>query len=189
MNALCHGFHFIIVTLIKFGTIHIANAFLFWRTKFLMVDVSLCTAGPTPTRTLNKDILGGSDVRDGVHLCTEFSEHLLERVSLCRGARKSVEDHAGFTVRTLDPVANHTDGHVVWDQIAFIYKRFDEFAEFRLIFKVLAKEVSRRDMYEFGFLSQNLGLRTFTYAGRAKQDDKDRHQISLSDEQGIFITM
>ena len=76
--------------------------------------------------------------------------------------------------------SDHIYGHIIWHQLAFIYKKFGVFAEFCLIFNVLAKKISGRYVCKIFRIGQYLGLGSFTNTGGTEQDDKGGHKILLS---------
>ncbi len=103
----------------------------------------------------------------------------MQRLGLNRIAWKSVQNSARFTVRTSEAIPNHGNRHVIWNQFAFIDKRFGELAKFSLILHVLAKQLAGRNMDEAGLFGKDFCLCTLAHAWRPKKNNIGCHDYPL----------
>src|SRR5215212_4531099 len=99
--------------------------------------MAICAASPTPTQPFDKDILMCCNKGYDVHMSVKFLQHTLERVSLRRRARKTIQNSTNLTVRTSEPIFNHGNGDIIRNQFAFRHIYLSKFSQLGLIPKVL----------------------------------------------------
>src|SRR3990172_11780948 len=152
LDAMDDRFSLIVITLVKFGAIQIAFSGFLRRIEPLMKNMSVHTPGPATTQSFHKHFLGSGDERNNIHLSVEIVQDVFECIRLGRGAGKTIDNGTRFTVWKMEAISDHANRHIVRHQISFGNECMSQFSQISLIFNVLSKQVSGRNMSETGLL-------------------------------------
>jgi serine phosphatase RsbU (regulator of sigma subunit)/anti-sigma regulatory factor (Ser/Thr protein kinase) len=112
-------------------------------------------------------LAGDIEVNRGLHLGSEQADHGVRRLRLFHGPRETVQDITGR--RGQDRLAEHVHDQGVRDQVTFVHVGPDPPPERGLLLDVLAEQVAAGDVRDAESRGQQLGLRSFSGARSADQ--------------------
>src|SRR3970040_664064 len=82
VDAALDGFALVIIPLVKFRAVNIADTRLLWRLEIGGIDAPFRAAGPAAAKALDQLFLIHLDVGDPVHCAAESLQHLFQGLRL-----------------------------------------------------------------------------------------------------------
>jgi hypothetical protein len=149
-----------------------------------VVDLAAAGAEPAAGEAADDLIVGGGDVEGEGDGNAAARERVVEGPGLLDRARKAIEEDTLLGIGPLDAFEQHRDRDFVRHQLAQIHELLGALAQLGALLDGLAEQIAGGDVREPEPVGDELRLRAFAGARRAKQHEEEAVTVARAHRDG-----